>query len=367
MLSKPGAESEKKHMEISVKVLGTSAESPIVTAVISGMSIGGFGATESKIKFLGSSCASSVLPGTATEAPTLCGLSSFTIQVEKEKPAVIALVTDVRQCAGKRVTHRVDASLIPVCWNNGMLEVKHQIPFVSKIDCLGQIISDDLTVVVGAKRFSTCHKTMFGDDSTRQKMQRLQAEGYAIVPDGNLLCRFLVGEATLDEVEKAVTVKPVDVAELENQLALSALEVETLRAEKVTVVGLLEAARTRSAELFGLRQGVQDTLTKLIPEYERLQADHLKLGQEKTDLERALADLKTAYTKLLDNHNRLESAYRAFRSRVTTRFNCLWDILQNQGVQYVLFGWGKVGRALAVIAKESSQLDTEDLARDLNG
>lgn len=264
-------------MEISVKVSPAPEGVNTVTVVITGNSHGGFAETHSKLRFLGASCHSSVLSGTGADQPIGRGISSFTIQVEKEKSAVIALVTDVCASVGKRVTHRTEACLIPLCWNNGVLEVKHHTPFVSKTDCLGQIIGDDLTVVVGAKRFSTCNTTMFGDDSTRQKMQKLRTNGYAIVLDGNLLCRFLVGEATLDEVEKAVVAEPVDVAKLQEQNALLSLQVETLKVEKESVI-------KRVNQLNEMYQRAQGSLEALQSEHRKLQEAHDQVcGESRRD------------------------------------------------------------------------------------
>lgn len=308
-------------MQISVKVPPVVADATMVTAVITGHNHGGYAAVHSKLRFVGASCSASVLPGTGTD--TCLGISSFTIQVEKGKPGVIALVGDFNEAVGQRVTDRTERCLIPILWNGDTLEIKPHLPFVSRPDCLGQIVGNDLTITCpNGKRFSTCHRTMFGEVSNRQKFQQIQADGYAIVLDGNLLCRFLVGEATLGEVEKAVIAKPVDVQALIGQNALLGLEVATLKAEK-------EFAIKRANQLNEMYQRAQGSLEALQSEHRKLQEAHDRVCSEYrqdqvvlASLDKELCALKRARVKDLQTIIGLIANEGTYRAK--DRFGGLW-------------------------------------------
>lgn len=245
--------------------------------------------------FVGASCPASVEAGTRRH-------SSITFVVTKGKRGIIALHMDL--CHGK-CPDQSFMVIIPIEWECGKVLLDLDNPFLSRPDRVGQVTqyesavvpNHDLRVTAEGKKFSTCSTYCNDDVVTTKKMQRLQADGYAIVSDANLLCRFLIGEATLEEVEKAVVAKPVDVATLQEQNALLGLEVATLKAggERVT---------QRAYKLNEMYQRAQGSLEALQSEHGKLQEAHEQICSESrrdqvvlTSQARELSALKRARVK----------------------------------------------------------------------
>ncbi|MEK9131608.1 MAG: hypothetical protein AAB447_01715 [Patescibacteria group bacterium] len=244
----------------------------------------------SHFHFVAASCSASAKSGARD-------LSSVTLQIPPgDKNQVIAL----RVCAHepKSASYLIDL-ILTTSWVNGRLVIDCDRPFVPSIGALGQVsqlvgvnYSVDLSVFVGGKRFTSCNPDC-NEKYTAEKAKRLVEDGYAIVPDGNLLCRLLIGEATLEEVEKAVVAKPVNVAALQQELATLRLEAESLKAEKQTA---LNSVGEIQVQLQGL-QKIAETFQSDLSTGNQLTSS---LVRDIQTLNRQIATLKEA--RLTDLH-----------------------------------------------------------------
>lgn len=272
---------------------GTNNNGPVVTVVLTAVHTESSG--RALIDFVGASCPASVQPGTR-------GHSSITFTMTRGESGIIALHMDLSH---PKWPDQSFTAIIPISWDCGKVIVDLDNPFVSSTDCVGQVAqyekgvvsNHDLRVTAGKKRFSTCSVYCNDDKLTSEKMQKLQADGYNIVSDARLLCRFLVGDATLDEVEKAVIAEPVDVAALQEQNALLSLEVATLKVDKESVI-------KRANQLNEMYQRAQGNLEALQSEHRKLQEAHEQIYSEScrdqvvlTSQARELSALKRARVK----------------------------------------------------------------------
>jgi len=167
------------HATISVDPTGSTA-----TIVLSAKLGGHF-------RFYGSS-----LPTSArTEEPSITTTSTFTDGIQKGKAGVIAITFGVPKS-------NTEGVCIPVLWPDGDQEpkVEHTKPFIPEHNRLGQIDNTGvITVVAKNCSFSTWKQKNPGDP--------------LCVPDGNLLCRYLAGDASEEDVLAAAE------AEVEEQSA----------------------------------------------------------------------------------------------------------------------------------------------------
>ena len=119
-------------------------------------------------------------------------VSQFSLVVTKGQKGVVAVrATTTRH--NKKGQAESFAFLIPVRWDEGSEKPHVGLvdPFVPDPDRLGQASYDGLEVRSGDEVFVTWNPNPTEESNYRR------------VTDGNLLCRFLVGEATLDEVRAA--------------------------------------------------------------------------------------------------------------------------------------------------------------------
>lgn len=136
---------------------------------------------------LGSSLPASVSPDRYTY------VNSLTIAVERGKKGVMAVrVTTAR--FDKKYTNYI-GFLLPVEWKGDdprpFVDLEH--PFVPRGDRLGQVVDDHLEVVIDGKTFTT------NEHAERDE------PGKVYIPDGNLLCKYLVGDVDAEEVKAAAT------------------------------------------------------------------------------------------------------------------------------------------------------------------
>jgi hypothetical protein len=69
--------------------------------------------------------------------------------------------------------------------------------------CMIQPDHDGLFLTVGEHKFVAPNTCELGPNSIANKKSEWNQQGFRVVPDANLLCRFAVGDATLDKVQAA--------------------------------------------------------------------------------------------------------------------------------------------------------------------
>ena len=150
------------------------------------------------LMLIGASCKVSITPMTKY-------LNSISFAVPEGQKAVIA-ITAVHVLQGKHSQEEHGRFLIPVFWKEKTLMVDLEQPFVPHPDRLGQITCDeDLLVWVGEQKFIACPPHVLGKADLKKKREKLIAEGYRVVDDPNLLCRYMVGQATVEDLKAAAT------------------------------------------------------------------------------------------------------------------------------------------------------------------
>lgn len=170
------------------------------------------GKFETKITFLGSSCSASVNPGE--------NIDSFSLFPGEE--AVCAVQISYWVTSGKYAGWEYRHFLLQISLGddgNPQVELEHA--FVPKPDRLGQIVPEaGLTVRIGEEFFLA--PLLVSSCDTEEKLTALRTQ-YRLVAnkDANLLCRFIAGKATPEEVKAAaaeLVVQTVDVPALQKKL-----------------------------------------------------------------------------------------------------------------------------------------------------
>lgn len=151
--------------------------------------------SNTKIHFVGASCLASVMPDSHC-------LESVTLSPEKDQKAVVALTTT---CQYAKSPTLFSGGILELCWKDGKLFVNCDKDFVSPADRLGQVLvgPGEMLVSTRGQVFSTCGNKwgQGGEKYYEQEKADYRAKGTRIVPDANLLCRYLVGRATFEELE----------------------------------------------------------------------------------------------------------------------------------------------------------------------
>lgn len=182
-------------------------------AVISGLN------STTKITLIGASCTASVKPGAYN-------LDSVTLVPKKGESAVVAVITDYNSMT-KGMSLITVGGLILLDWKNGKLFVNKDDDFVSPVDRLGQVhvYEKDLSVTTHGQEFNTARDSWDGihPDYLAQKRDRLLKKGVRIVDDPTLLCRYLVGQASFEELEAVASgdlrsAEQIRIAEYTNQV-----------------------------------------------------------------------------------------------------------------------------------------------------
>jgi len=166
-----------------------------------------------QMRFVGASCIASVKPGADD-------LDSVTLSVCNNQPAVVALSTTT-SC-----TPFIDnGGIMKIHWDGGKLIVDRDKDFFPPADRLAQvnIRSGDFSVTTHGQMFSTCVDSWEGQqpELLAQKREGLLGQGMRIVNgDANLLCRFLVDQATFEELEACASsdLRTAEQIQLGNQM-----------------------------------------------------------------------------------------------------------------------------------------------------
>lgn len=166
-----------------------------------------------QILFLGASCSCSAQPDQG-------GIDVLTVAPNKGEQAVVALITI---CRYSKQEPLIAGGLVYLYWEGDRLIVDYDVGFVSPADRLGQVIATYMgggrlqVIVNGQVFFCTA-----GYDS-HAKMEQGKKEGHRFVSDCNLLCRYLVGQATFGELEAAAsedvrTAKQIQLGQAQGQI-----------------------------------------------------------------------------------------------------------------------------------------------------
>lgn len=193
------------------------------------------------LAFLGASCPASAIPGND-------GLSSITLSPNKGEEAVVALTTYTRY--GGKNPDISAGGLIRLRWEGDKLFVDTDKLFISLADRLGQVVPNGRILLVRTQG------QMFGlsiaEPQYRDKYERvllMTGDDLRIVHDANLLCRYLVGRATFEELE-AVAVEDYRTAD---EKRIAELE-EVVRAEKERTARVQESLRDHWGKLISFRR-----------------------------------------------------------------------------------------------------------------
>ncbi len=184
-----------------------------------------------QVVFVGASCATSAVPFTRTHDLTISPLG--------KENGVVALVIVKESRTGKGATTHWDnyQFLVPFSWDEGKLEIDDEHPFLPMPDRLGQINSAyDLMVSTAGQRFSTCRNEWVDPNHPAylKKKSDLLEQGVRIIDDPNLLCRFLVGQATLENLESVATMDKRDHKEYLLHIASTGWEEEKSKTAQLT-------------------------------------------------------------------------------------------------------------------------------------
>jgi hypothetical protein len=148
-----------------------------------------------QILFLGASCSCSAQPDQG-------GIDVLTVAPNKGEQAVVALITI---CKYHKAETLIVGGLVYLYWKDDRLMVDYDVGFVSPADRLGQVIA---TYIGGGRLQVIVNGQVFfctGGYDSHAKMEQGKKEGHRFVSDCNLLCRYLVGQATFEELEAAAS------------------------------------------------------------------------------------------------------------------------------------------------------------------
>lgn len=186
----------------------------------------------SEMWFMSASCQASALERTNGH--------SFSLLPDKNKKGVVAVKIRYQR-PGKSGQCGWLYYLLPLAYSQEpfaeLNTLRH--PFLPSVDnCLAQLCETGLFVTVGEKRFvAPDFGALISEQAKNTTAAWAEQRGIRIVPDANLLCRFLVGGATLEQVEAAAEAIeqeqawPAQRDELKQQIA--ALEQEQKKNSKI--------------------------------------------------------------------------------------------------------------------------------------
>lgn len=146
--------------------------------------------------FLGASCVSSATPGTS-------GLSSVTLSLNQGEEAVVGLIVTTRYA---KQTDIVRAGLVGLSRVGDELIFDADKAFVSSTDHLGQVVPgrEVIQVKTRGQIFGVSCSSSYAGVYNKQ----LAEDGVRVVKDANLLCRYLVNQATFPELEAVASEDP---------------------------------------------------------------------------------------------------------------------------------------------------------------
>jgi hypothetical protein len=251
------------------------------------------------LAFLGASCPASAIPGND-------GLSSVTLSPNKGEDAVVALATFFDP-GGKNKEIR-EGGLVRLYWEGDKLIVDTDKLFISPADRLGQVVPSGRILQVTTRGQTFAMST--ADDKYRNMYEEpLTVRGARIVNDANLLCRYLVGQATFEELEAVASgdLRTAERIQFESQyqalLDRSLADLESAKEEvkrlEARSVRDEETLKTKNGQIMGLLEGI-DTFRA---EISRSAQVHMDLYQEAGDmrirLEKEIGQLKNQLNQTL--------------------------------------------------------------------
>lgn len=242
------------------------------------------GKHETKITFLGSSCPASVNPGDC--------MDSFSL-FPGEEEAVCAVQISYAVMRGKYGGWEYQHFLLEISrGDDGNPKVELEHVFVPKSDRMGQIVPEvGVTVRIGEEFFLA--PLLVSSYDTEKKLTALRTKYRLVsVENANLLCRFIAGKATVEEVKAAaeeLVVQTVDVPALKAKLAEAEERAENLDLERIRFQSLL---LTTKEDFEMMRK-------ELGKEQSNLRAELKKVCDVDLRTHSAFIELKESYDELL--------------------------------------------------------------------
>ncbi len=289
-----------------------------------------------RMDFFGASCRASVRPMTRY-------LDSITISPEKGKDGVVAF--SVEHYAEQKQGDYLKTTLFaPITWNGDKVQVNLDAPFVPHPDRLAQIECRDALVVTTKDQVFACRMpSVLGDKDTAKEKEALIKKGYRLVDDANLLCRFLVEQATLGDLEAAATLDKR--SQMERELAECRNELEALRFQATEgarlTERLVEKTRLQSETCEGLNGELVEYKAELVKAntvVTNLAEKYAERGILLEEKKREIEECKVKFRKELAMHS-------VAVAQLKERENAIEGILLNRAPHHTLFGflpWVKV-------------------------
>lgn len=226
--------------------------------------------TSSMINFIGASCPASV-------GPITHGLTSVTVAPQKGKKGLVALQVWHKPIGGHD-PNRDLCYLLPTTHDSRPF-VELADPFIPTADCLAQLMDSGLLVTVGDKKFIAPNFCSDNADGLAEMKALWAKQETKVVNDPNLLCRFLVGDATLEEVSAVAKASqlaedlPAKYAALESVCAELEKAITKIEARRYTAASCARIVIARAMELQKMAEAMITT------------AQWAKFGNRKKNLE----------------------------------------------------------------------------------
>jgi hypothetical protein len=252
--------------------------------------LGGYGADFS-VNLIGSSCVTGAIPGNKR-------LSTVSFAPNKGEEAVVALCVNYGTYRkGDTLTYL--RSFLRLYWDGNKL-IADLSQYICPSDRMGQITAeDDLIVATKGQRFSSLPNGLY-ESHRQERKQELLKQGVRIVDDANLLCRYLVGQATFEELE-AVASGDMRTAEQ--------IQLANKQAEMVGLQGKYSELQEKYRHLLG-RDSTQAEENDLF----RMQLEEAKQEQDK--LQNDIKGLKSRLDRTLGA--RVRSFWKKVQSCLTS-------------------------------------------------
>jgi hypothetical protein len=239
--------------------------------------------------FRGASCIASLPPNGGGR------VNMVSVSIPHGQQAVVALNATKAVADDRGRTHYEEGSfLIPIIWEDNKMVVDLDSPFIAAPDRLGQIDEQSrLVVTVGNQRFasSLCVDEPANSLKINGDGAILVEKGFRFVKDPNLLCKFLVGDISLDMLEEAAS---------PDGRSASEIELDGLREQHhkdVETIGL-QALEIRSLEL-----DLQKVREHLLAE----KNGNKTLENEKTDLEAEIRKFRAGFNEAREMATKLRA------------------------------------------------------------
>lgn len=203
--------------------------------------------------FLGASCPTNI-------PPHFESLTMLSLEPRKGMKEVIAVAVTVESDDRRRPTHHANF-LLSATFEDGKHDGKPWVdsenPFSLASGRLGGIVgggnSAGLSVRVGERTFVYPPLAL-----STNTLTRLTEKGHFVVSDGNVLCRYMTGEATAKEVEAAVVARPNEKTVFEK---LAEAE-RALEAEKKHAMAAADSHKTQIEILEKREEVIRQCLAK---------------------------------------------------------------------------------------------------------